>query len=224
MKFIKLILLLIVFCCRTDVILAMSFSFNDQSYNKETEQYDYSETYEYKEPEANSVNKSQGYNSDGLFNFLVLLSKILLGIGVFVLLAYIGYQLLNKEWKVGNKKIVVSGNSTISIEEAEDINIIDLEELLRDALINSDFRSAIRIYYLMIIQKLDEKNIITYRKDKTNAEYLSDLSQHPLKTAFRQVTLSYERTWYGDIHLSENDFNHLKTIFSDYLQKITLSE
>ncbi|MEY4927116.1 MAG: hypothetical protein RI894_1552, partial [Bacteroidota bacterium] len=102
----------------------------------------------------------------------VLVKSIFIGliIGLIALLLYLV-----------SKSALFLGNATvnteiISLEDVEnDLHESDLERFLRQALENGDYRLALRIYYLMILKALSLKELIAWKKDKTNNEYCREL-------------------------------------------------
>lgn len=96
----------------------------------------------------------------------------------------------------------------------------DLERYLREALTASDYRMAVRIYYLMLLRSLHEKGFITWKKEKTNHDYLRELSAHPSFHKLSFSTLVFEYVWYGDRLLNEAEFKGLQPGFTELLQQL----
>ena len=64
---------------------------------------------------------------------------------------------------------------------------------------------------------MSEKNIIQYKQDKTNIDYLMQLHTTKHYTNFFRITRNYEYSWYGKFEVSEeayriirNDFDHFE--------------
>ena len=57
----------------------------------------------------------------------------------------------------------------------ENIEDVDIESLLARAREEGNFKIAIRLYYLLLLKKLHTLNVIVWKKDKTNRDYLSEL-------------------------------------------------
>ena len=57
----------------------------------------------------------------------------------------------------------------------EHIETIDVNNLLRTALENSDYRLAIRYQFLLTLQKLSKNDVIQWHFDKTNSDYLNEI-------------------------------------------------
>ncbi|MFM9985238.1 MAG: DUF4129 domain-containing protein [Flavobacteriales bacterium] len=92
----------------------------------------------------------------------------------------------------------------------------DLERFLRMSLEAGDYKTAIRILYIMIIQRMHERNWIIWKKDKTNRDYLNEVRSRKSYGQFRDITLVYEIVWYGDNEISGTEFHALKSLFDTY--------
>lgn len=139
---------------------------------------------------------------------------------VIIGLAFLLYKLLGGTF-VKNKKV---SNKVFTIEDIEDrIHESDLDRLLREALERKDYRLAIRIYYLAIIKELSLKELIRWKRDKTNREYLNEViaAKPELHGGFRETTIAFERAWYGDIEVGEQDYNSLSPRFRQFMEAIS---
>lgn len=85
----------------------------------------------------------------------------------------------------------------ISLTE-EHIESIDINTLLNTALIDKNYRLAIRYQFLLTLQKLSENGIVEWHFDKTNSEYLSEIKQPQLQNGFKKITYLYDYIWYGE--------------------------
>ena len=54
----------------------------------------------------------------------------------------------------------------------EDINKMDFEKRINDAVNNRDYRLAVRLYYLKMLKLLSDKKIIDWQINKTNSAYV----------------------------------------------------
>lgn len=147
--------------------------------------------------------------------------KILIGILLAVLLFFIIRSLLGLN-NPRNKKI----NAVLSIEELEqleeNLHQADLEDFIQRAIEQKNFTLATRLYYLAILKELSLRGRIDWKKDKTNRDYLREMraatSFFPI---FLELTNIFERIWYGNVDLSNADFQQIEPKFRSCLQKIT---
>jgi hypothetical protein len=89
----------------------------------------------------------------------------------------------------------------------EDITETNWESLLQKAVRENDLRMAVRNSYMLLLQILQQRELIQYRNDKTNYEYLSELTDTPYKSSFRQLSRQYEYTWYGNFPISAETYD-----------------
>ena len=151
-----------------------------------------------------------------ILKFLIILAGI-------VILALILKSLLGLGTIPKNKKIE-SGENDIKaqIEQIED-NLYerDLGYYIQQALDNQNFNLAVRLYFLAILKELSLKKRIKWKKDKTNQAYLLEMSQEQDFDTFRNITQIFERIWYGNLRLTQNDFVQIESQFKQYLQSIS---
>ncbi|CAL2085901.1 conserved hypothetical protein [Tenacibaculum sp. 190524A05c] len=115
-------------------------------------------------------------------------------------------------WRFKKKKIDKTP-LVITQEEEENIHETDYKKLLRLAIDAKDYRKATRYYYLLLLKKMNEKELITYDKDKTNSEYVFDLQKLELRKQFSYLLYIYDYVWYGEFKVDELNF---KTIENEY--------
>ncbi|MFN7119677.1 MAG: DUF4129 domain-containing protein [Saprospiraceae bacterium] len=112
----------------------------------------------------------------------------------------------------------------LSVEELaqleENLHQADLDDFIKRALAQENYALAIRLYYLAILKELSLKNIIIWKKDKTNREYLREMNRTPLAADFTDLTLIFERVWYGNIILQSQDFIIIEPKFKHFIQQI----
>lgn len=102
-------------------------------------------------------------------------------------------------------------------EEADDSKgDVDYDRQVAAAVNNKNYRLATRYLYLQCIQKLMKAGVITFTADKTNAEYLYELSGKPYKDEFVSLTLNYEYVWYGEFSIDEPVFVKLQQRFKQF--------
>jgi hypothetical protein len=99
------------------------------------------------------------------------------------------------------------------VEEIDDIEQLETESLMSQALKAKNYRLAIRLVYLDLLKNLHESKIIRWKKDKTNLDYISELSNESFITEFRKITLGYELVWYGEREATENNYLSIKQVY-----------
>lgn len=111
----------------------------------------------------------------------------------------------------------------IQIEDLEDLQEMDLEKLLNEALTVKNYRLAIRILYLKTLKLLNEKNLIEWKNEKTNYDYIQELSNPSLRPKLDRSTYVYEYVWYGEVALTEDKYRVLEPEFKLFEKDILRS-
>lgn len=77
-----------------------------------------------------------------------------------------------------------------------------------------DYRSALRLVYLAILLKLDDRELIRFDRTGTNWEYLAKLRPYSeLQEILRPVTIAFDEKWYGHAPASDEDYREFLDIY-----------
>ena len=98
----------------------------------------------------------------------------------------------------------------------EDINKINFEEMIADALSKKDYRKAVRLHFLKLLKELTDKNLIKWKIDKTNNDYSMELAKSKYNSKFNELSVLYEYIWYGDFQLDETNFKGIISKFKEF--------
>lgn len=154
--------------------------------------------------------------------WLALVGKILLffiAAGVLFLLLR---ALLGLEWKPGKpraeKPEELSGIDVERIEENPEA--YDLDRYIARALEAGQYDLAIRLRYLSVLKALAGRQLIRWKKDKTNSDYLAELTALSHKRAFRRITRIFEQVWYGRHPVSAVEYRRLEPEFLVFLKSL----
>lgn len=162
-----------------------------------------------------------GFNYSTTFSGGAALKNIILG-SVILVLAIIIILVIIQFIKTRN--IAVEDIARVrEILKDEDIEHFETDELvnyLNRALAASDFRLAIRIQYLMILRQMADAGWILVKREKTNYDYLREIKNRNAQPAFKDVTLTYEFIWYGDVAVSQNEYSAISKTFDGLLNSI----
>lgn len=139
-----------------------------------------------------------------------------------ILLVYLIYRLaVNYSGNPDNKTVGYKGSISENLQQIEE-NLLksDLEIALDKAIAEGDFKTAIRIYYLMIIKELSVKQWIKWKRDKTNGEYVREMRDRNEFDAFSRLTLMFETVWYGDTNIDKELFDRLSPDMERFVKHI----
>ena len=210
---------LVFFCCLTRVIIADPDSsvvqkreFDKATWEKITRNIDYSNE-KHPPAEVKTKNLHISFFSSGVL-------KIIFFSIVGGLLAFVVFRLLKGNLSVPNPAIRNDIHTSMNVSEEERPDA-DLRRLYNEAVEKGNFRQAVRIFYLLVIRELSARQFIRWRKEKTNREYLFEMMNHGSYSRFAEITLLFERIWYGEMELNEHDFRLVDPEFRLFLSGIT---
>jgi len=153
----------------------------------------------------------------GIFQFLmktlpyiVLLVLLFLIIKMFIKFKtnYLGVSI--------EKKAVVD-----FINEEELIKNEDLDSLIQKAITNQNYTLAVRYLYIKTLKVLDKKGVISWEQQKTNEDYIAEISSTNLKHKFTELTYLYDFVWYGNFAINAQKFQQINTSFTQLNQQIS---
>lgn len=139
---------------------------------------------------------------------------------IVVYVIYIIVKLiLNKEgqWIFGKS----TTKKVLKYDDIEqNLKNIDFEKLIKETLISGDKRLVIRYYYLWLLKKMSENNMIDWNPEKTNSDYIYEIKNESLKSDFGYVSYLYNYIWYGEFNLDEITFAKAQKTFEKTLKSI----
>jgi hypothetical protein len=150
-------------------------------------------------------------SSSGLQLILWLLA------GTFVI--FILYKLFITDGALRRNKKTTIANTPEAAEE-EITAESDFEKLIMEAAQQSNFRLAIRYHYLQTLHKLAANNFLQLAADKTNYQYVRELTEAVKQNEFAGLTLNYEYVWYGEFAIDNLIYQQLKNNFTTFDNKI----
>jgi hypothetical protein len=142
-------------------------------------------------------------------------------VGVIIALLYYVLKNVSLDMKI-RKEQLISLDITASVDNIEEL---DTQALLAKALAEGNLKLAVRLYYLGLLKKLNERGVIVWKKDKTNRDYLSELfSKGYHYEEVKKLTYAYELVWYGEHTLTPASFQRIIANFETVHQKINTPE
>lgn len=176
----------------------------------------------YKSPE--SLWEKIKYFFNKLLNFIFSNQKPL---GIFVryililvlIFAIVFFLVKSKFRRLFFKNKTIS-EDILGSEINEDINKLDIEDLIKKAKSDKNWRLATRYYYLKLLKLLSTNEIIIWEINKTNRDYINELRESNYFEKFNKLSQIYNYVWYGDFSISETDFIAISVEFDTVLQNI----
>ena len=142
------------------------------------------------------------------------------GVIIFLLVIYFIFKaVINDEgkWVFGKS----SDKNVIPVTDVENnIHETDFKSLIHEAETESNYRLAIRYYYLWLLKRLAESNLIEYDVEKTNSDYHNEIVATALKNEFAYTSYLYNYIWYGEFNVDDDQFDKAKSAFINLFKSI----
>lgn len=110
--------------------------------------------------------------------------------------------------EIEEEALVASGVSLSLQERAENAGQLDI---------------AVRLLYIQLLKDLQDNGFIKYRKDYSNRDYQTQMAASELLPDFREVTVDYERYWYGKYVIDALSYRLVKRKFATLTSRVTLA-
>lgn len=159
---------------------------------------------------------------ESIFNFLSnpIVLRILFYCIIFLFVLAAAWFLINNQMNIFGKSKGRIKTTRDLHTSGEDLLNTDLDQALRDAEQNKDYRLAVRIRYLLLLKVLSEQQLIQYREDATNLDYLTQLYGRSYYQPFFSLTRHYEYAWYGEAEVTANVYQRLTSDFQSLHQNL----
>lgn len=130
------------------------------------------------------------------------------------LLVFLAFKITGLDLKIFSRK-----SKAVDIpysESLDNIHEINFDEELTKAIAASNYRLAVRLFYLNSLKRLNDQNLIDWQPEKTNQIYLSEIADPRKKQLFTLLTTQFEYIWYGEFFIDEQHFNTVKADFDQF--------
>jgi hypothetical protein len=115
-----------------------------------------------------------------------------------------------------------SSQASVFTDIHEDIESIDVDALIREAIEKGNYRLAYRYSYLKSLQLMNNLRLIDWKPYKTNYEYYLEFKQQPAGTLFKELYTGFEYVWYGDAPLSKEVFEKYREEFNNFNRQLNV--
>jgi len=143
----------------------------------------------------------------------------------YILLGVLIYLLIRFFLKVNSNNLIAKNQNKGQVVFSEEEQIIkneDINALINEAILQKNYRLAIRYYYLLSLKKLSDNDNIAWQPQKTNEDYIKELSQSNYQLDFENITKIYDYVWYGEFKVDAFKFENLKLPFEALNKTIKL--
>ena len=151
------------------------------------------------------------FSSSGFSLFFQLLAIIFIIFLVYKLvLKNVIFSQRRKKYSTGKDEIGEPG-----IIEASQYN-----SFIQNAEAKENFNLAIKYYFLQVLKKLDELDVIQFSPDKTNQYYIYEIRDKSQQKKFASLVSIYENVWYGKFTINKVQYQRFKKEFENFLSII----
>ncbi len=114
-----------------------------------------------------------------------------------------------------------STSTAIDFDEIEEnIGQMNFDALIAQALAAGNLRRAVRLRYLYLLRTMSERNLIEWRIDKTNSDYLYELRKPELRPGFTNLTRVFDYVWYGGFQIERVHYDRISRDFDDFTRTV----
>ena len=149
----------------------------------------------------------------GVFEKIIYFT--LIGIALYFIVRLLAGKQATSFFSKKSKEI-----ATLQYEE-ENIEKIDLDKLIQQALSEKNYRLAIRYMYLKTLKELSKNQLIEWNFEKTNSDYYHEIKIPTVKENFKKVSYLYEYIWYGEFPIEQPEFTNAKQVFDHLTHNIS---
>ena len=137
---------------------------------------------------------------------------------IIVLIALIN-QMLKDEIKSAITRRKGRTLLNLSVDDA-DASGKNFDELIDKAIAKRDYALAVRLLYQKSLLLLKNHELIIYKQDKTNYDYLHELANHPSASYFDRLTYFHEYIDYGQFDIDELRFKKIRSVFLQFEESL----
>ena len=216
----------------TDSLTTEDIQYDDQNMQARTYSGDLSERYNGESFDYSEKNFSERKLVTGILSDVLSAIAKFLGFDlppwVAEIVKYLFYAalisgaiyFLLKTFRSGRSESILAKTASkikASVSAAEAPQQIDYQKTIKDLEAEKDYRTAVRYYYLWMLRTLEDKGAIEWHREKTNAEYLQEISDDSDRDAFQQASFIYDHIWYGEFPVDQSLYERARERFSNLL-------
>jgi len=149
--------------------------------------------------------------------FVIIIKGLLWGVAIFVVV-FLLFRLFLADGIF--KKSSASHKKNPEAEEEIIVTNSDFNALIDQALRSNNYRLAVRYHYLKSLHKLSDNGLLQITPDKTNYQYVREISNYEYQNKLSALTLHYEYIWYGHVSINREQYEQVEQRFQSFFNKI----
>jgi hypothetical protein len=157
-----------------------------------------------------SLSVSPGFGTFLKYFFLILA----VGALIFFVMKLLGMDM-------GNLLLGKSRKTPLAYTESvENIHEINFDEVIEKAILNHNYRLAVRLLYLRSLKQLSDNGLIQWQPEKTNSAYVYELNNASVRQSFVSLTRQFEYVWYGGFNIDGAAFGNINQLFQNFKKQL----
>lgn len=106
--------------------------------------------------------------------------------------------------------------------DRQELDRLDIDGELGDAIERGDFRMAIRLLYLKNLKLLMNKGLVKPSAEKTNMDYVREITETQIRNELKNTTGIFEWVWYGNWLPDKMKFAEYRKLFDNFYDQMRL--
>lgn len=173
----------------------------------------YQKDKEEKQQAEKTTNPDLPFSLEGIKYFIF-------GVVIILLIAFLTFLAMQLNLKKAPKKALEIETFSDNPEKEEDLLSLDLDPQIQEAIQKQNFNIAVRLLYLLALQRLVKAQLLRWSKDQTNRHMLYLLHNKPFSPLLQTIFSTYESTWFGQKTIDTAGFQGFQSTHSDLLRQI----
>ncbi len=137
-----------------------------------------------------------------------VIAIVVIGFFLYLIISYLVDKDGNFFFSKKNRKVHIRSG-----ELHENIHEINFPETIANFERAKDFRSAVRYHFLYLLKKLNDGNIIVWNPEKTNKDYIKEISKTEHRDKYVEFAYYFDNVWYGEHTIDEPQYMNLRKNF-----------
>ena len=146
-------------------------------------------------------------------------TEVILKLLGILLIAFLAYLLIRYLVGKDGNFFFTKRNKKLNIDDAnlhENIHEINFPTTISQFESQKDFRNAVRYRFLFTLKKLNDKQLIEWNPEKTNKDYVKELSKTAHNKDFGRLSTIFDYVWYGEFDINESDYQYFRSTFENF--------
>lgn len=152
-------------------------------------------------------------NTDGIYFAIIII------VALFIIVVF---YTLNKKQRFKADSSIKRNDLLFELENINILHIDDLNRLYEESILAKNYNECIRYIFLLLFKKLIDHQIITYAKNKTNAEYAKEITHSDLLILFKDISHIFNLARYKNTTMSEQEYLISLTIYKEASELIKM--